>query len=139
MNDLPDFATLLNIHLQRADERSGAWLARRLSVHPSTVTKWLNGDSRPKNLELIERITDILGIYDQVEQQQLFRAAGYLYNAPKPSTAAATNSFQNIPKTSRLSVQPEQPGLARSHEKSVIWLAVDRLIELFKEWSQKIW
>lgn len=82
MHQYPDFATLLNTYLARSDERSAAWLARRLQVHPSTVTKWLNGDSRPRSPERVIQIADILGIHQPAERQALLHLAGYSYIAP---------------------------------------------------------
>ena len=92
MNYYPEFAGLLNYHLQRADQRSAAWLARKLALHPSTVTKWLNGDSRPRRPEVVIQLADILQVYGAEERQKLLQAAGYGYVAQEEQlmTAAAT-------------------------------------------------
>lgn len=79
MNYYPNFATLLNHYLHQADDRSASWLARKLEMHPSTVNKWLNGNSRPRAPEVIIRIADILTVYDPTERQKLLHAAGYGY------------------------------------------------------------
>lgn len=79
MNYYPNFATLLNHYLYQADARSASWLARKLELHPSTVNKWLNGNSRPRTPEVIIRIADILTVYDPTERQKLLHAAGYGY------------------------------------------------------------
>ncbi len=81
MNYYPEFAGLLNHYLQRADQRSAAWLARKLALHPSTVAKWLNGDSRPRRPEVVIQLADILQVYDAAERQKLLQAAGYGYSA----------------------------------------------------------
>jgi len=70
------FATLLNQHLQRSD-RSASWLARRLKVTPSTVTRWLNNETHPESLAMIVEIADALAIEVEDERQMLLRAAGY--------------------------------------------------------------
>lgn len=83
MNHYPEFASLLNHYLQRADQRSAAWLARKLQLHPSTVAKWLNGDSRPRRPEVVIQLADILQVYDAAERQKLLQAAGYGYVVQK--------------------------------------------------------
>jgi hypothetical protein len=90
MNYYPEFAGLLNHYLQRADQRSAAWLARKLQLHPSTVAKWLNGDSRPRRPEVVIQLADILQVYDAEERQKLLQAAGYGYVAPTEAPAATT-------------------------------------------------
>lgn len=74
----PEFAALLNQALAQ-NHRSGSWLARQLGIDPSTVARWRNGDSRPKNPETIIRISDILGIHQRMARQRLIIAAGYAY------------------------------------------------------------
>ena len=39
------------------------WLAARLGIAPSTLTKHLNGE-RPISAERLQRIADILDVYD---------------------------------------------------------------------------
>lgn len=82
----PEFAELLIQSLARLD-RSSAWLAQRLGVNPSTVSRWLNQSGRPADPETVVRVADILGISGQV--QELLAAAGYGYvegeSQPAPS------------------------------------------------------
>ena len=73
-----EFAHLLEEHLQRVD-RSAAWLAGRLKLTPGAVSRWLSGESRPKDPETIIRIADILGVHDHTQRQALLVAAGYGY------------------------------------------------------------
>lgn len=79
MNYYPEFARLLNEYLTKAD-LSPSWLARRLRVAPSTVTRWLNDGARPGNGEMVIRIADTLGVHSPPERQQLLAAAGYGYS-----------------------------------------------------------
>jgi hypothetical protein len=44
----PEFARLLGQYLNRQD-RSAAWLARQLHVSSSTVSRWLEGSTRPEH------------------------------------------------------------------------------------------
>ena len=76
VNYHPRFAELLDYYLTRS-ERSGTWLAERLAMNPSAVTRWRNGTSRPNSPELIIRIADVLGITNEEERRQLLAAAGY--------------------------------------------------------------
>ena len=32
----------------KLNERTPSWLSRKLMVHPSSVTRWLSGDYRPR-------------------------------------------------------------------------------------------
>lgn len=112
MNYYPEFASLLNSYLQRADQRSAAWLARKLQLHPSTVAKWLNGDSRPRRPELVIQLADILQVYDTEERQKLLQAAGYGYMAPeKQALSTAIPVTQTPPPGEPETVQAEaSPG-----------------------------
>ena len=85
MNYYPNFATLLNHYLHQADDRSASWLAKKLELHPSTVNKWLNGNSRPRTPEVVIRIADILNVYHPAERQKLLHAAGYGYQMANDS------------------------------------------------------
>ncbi|MCB0112425.1 MAG: tetratricopeptide repeat protein, partial [Caldilineaceae bacterium] len=73
----PDFAELLNQYLTARD-RSGSWLAQRLSVNPATVSRWRNGDNRPNQPEVIIQIADILSV-PREERPAFLHAAGYGY------------------------------------------------------------
>jgi len=73
-----EFAALLNAHLQEKD-RSYSWLAERLKVKPSTVSRWGNAETRPRDSETIALIADHLGIYDRTERSKFAVAAGFVY------------------------------------------------------------
>ena len=49
-------STLLN-----NQERSQAWLSRKLGVTPASVSYWLSGKYKPKE-NVLKKIADILGI-----------------------------------------------------------------------------
>ena len=70
-----DFGDLLDKYLADLD-RSGNWLAQRLGVSVTTVTRWRNGATRPKDQETVLRIADVLNISGR-ERAQFFDAAGY--------------------------------------------------------------
>ncbi|MCB0139233.1 MAG: SUMF1/EgtB/PvdO family nonheme iron enzyme [Caldilineaceae bacterium] len=72
-----DFGDLLDKYLADLD-RSGNWLAQRLGVSVTTVTRWRNGATRPKDQETVLRIADVLNISGR-ERAQFFDAAGYVY------------------------------------------------------------
>lgn len=72
----PDFARLLSQLLQD-QERSANWLAGRLGVSPSTVTRWLEGVTRPNSPEMVVRVADCLGVIEPVERTRLLETAGY--------------------------------------------------------------
>lgn len=76
MSEYPNFGALLNQYLSDQD-RTPAWLARRLGVHSGTVSRWLNDGARPASPEIVVRITDILGI--SAQRAKLLVAAGYGY------------------------------------------------------------
>ncbi len=46
--------------LLKSEERTQAWLSRRLGVTPASVCYWLNGKVQPKE-SVLQRIADILG------------------------------------------------------------------------------
>jgi predicted ATPase len=76
MSYYPRFAELVNQALTRLD-RPPSWLARRLGINQSTVSRWLSHGTRPGDPETVVRIADILGILSQT--QELLAAAGYGY------------------------------------------------------------
>lgn len=100
----PEFAELLTQSLARLD-RSPAWLAQRLGVNPSTVSRWLNQSGRPADPETVVRVADILGIPAQM--QALLAAAGYGYvegeSQPAPPSAPppAPLSLPDLPPVRR--------------------------------------
>lgn len=73
---VPKFADLINRALARLD-RSPSWLAQRIDVNPSTISRWLNQGARPGDPEIVVRVADVLGLTGQV--QELLAAAGYGY------------------------------------------------------------
>jgi DNA-binding transcriptional ArsR family regulator len=68
-----DFADLL-AHLLHDAERSASWLARRLQVHPSTVSRWLDGTAFPASLCGVDDILYVLNITDAQMERDLTRA-----------------------------------------------------------------
>tara|TARA_Y100001938_G_scaffold7855_2_gene9616 strand:- start:3738 stop:3941 length:204 start_codon:yes stop_codon:yes gene_type:complete len=46
--------------LLKQEERSQAWLSRKLGVTPASMSYWLNGKVQPKE-SVLQRIADILG------------------------------------------------------------------------------
>ena len=46
--------------LLKQEERSQAWLSRKLGVTPAAMSYWLNGKVQPKE-SVLQRIADILG------------------------------------------------------------------------------
>jgi transcriptional regulator with XRE-family HTH domain len=72
------FGELLNHHLQRAD-RSASWLALRVGVSPSAVSRWLADESRPRQPEIVGQIVQALGVRTTEERNALFAAAGFAY------------------------------------------------------------
>jgi plasmid maintenance system antidote protein VapI len=97
MSEYPKFGALLYQYLSEQD-RTPAWLARRLGVHGGTVSRWLNDGTRPASPEQIVRIADILGISTQ--RAKLLVAAGYGYQ--EASAVAA----EQIPDSSSLVADP---------------------------------
>lgn len=73
---VPEFAELIVRALARLD-RSPSWLAQRIDVNPSTVSRWLNQGARPGDPETVVRIADVLGMTGRV--QELLSAAGFGY------------------------------------------------------------
>lgn len=76
MTYYPEFSRLLNQALHRQD-RSASWLAHRLRVSPSTVTRWLNHGTRPGAPEVVAQIVEILDVGEQ--RQEMLRAAGFAH------------------------------------------------------------
>jgi len=54
-----DFGDILAKNLNEQD-RSASWLARKIGVHPSTVSKWLSGETRPSDMQILTKIVDVL-------------------------------------------------------------------------------
>lgn len=95
MSYYPEFADYLNDCLMKRD-RSGSWLAKRLDVNPSTVARWLNGQTRPRSPELVSRIADVLGIYKPPQRYKLLETLGYAYpGLISQDVSVNTSSAQN--------------------------------------------
>lgn len=105
-NYYPEFAAHLVRYLADAD-RSASWLARRLQMNPGTVSRWLNGESRPNSPELIIRIADILGVPTE-QRQQLLLAAGYAFlsQAPQSATTDAASLLPTVPSITTAAETP---------------------------------
>lgn len=115
MSYYPEFAQLIDEYLVVRD-LSGAHLARRLGVDPSTVTRWRNGHTRPDSPEMVARLADVLGIRGK-ERAQLLVLVGYgLWEGAQdsredeaeealedlaPLSAGAASSWQAYPETYR--------------------------------------
>ena len=115
----PRFAELLAEHLRRQD-RSPAWLAGRLGVHPSTVGRWLDGVTRPDSPETIIRIADCLGVPSGDARADLLAAAGY---------AAASVPAAGKPPSSRYRRSPFVHLAARAAVQAPNWLAAPLLAQ----------
>lgn len=90
----PQFAELLNEHLGRTD-RSPSWLAKRLGLSVSTVTRnWLTDLGRPGTPEDVGRICEHLRIKGE-EKQALFVAAGYAY-VERPASDTPAIDHQDL-------------------------------------------
>lgn len=76
-NYYPKFAELLEQYLQQA-QRNPTWLAMQLGLNSSTVVRWLNHKTRPRNPDLVARILKVLDITDGAKRQALFKAADFL-------------------------------------------------------------
>jgi transcriptional regulator with XRE-family HTH domain len=86
----PTFADLLNDHL-RYQGHSAQWLANRLGVSAGTVSRWLSGDTMPRDQATIVRIADVLGVHYRADRKALFAAAGKAFPETEGSQAAAAN------------------------------------------------
>lgn len=69
-------AEILNNSLQQHN-RSASWLSQQLQISPSTVNRWLNGETRPKSAALVMEIANVLKIDDLETRQKLLEASGY--------------------------------------------------------------
>ena len=70
------FADLLN-HYLRNDKRSARWLAQEIGVHPSTVSRWTNGETLPEDSETVRRMAAAFKLSKSAEIEALVTAAGY--------------------------------------------------------------
>ena len=90
------FGNLLNEYL-RDRERSASWLAQRLRVRASTVTRWLAGETRPKTPERVLDILDALAVFSREARTGMLAAAGYAV-APDSPAQGATDDAPPEPK-----------------------------------------
>ena len=93
MSYYPDFAALVNDALARLDH-SPTWLAGQLGVYPSTVTRWLNEGTRPRNPETVVRVADLLGLASA--KQALLIAAGFGYQEMPDVSTRATGAADTL-------------------------------------------
>ncbi len=100
-----DFGELLQSYLYRQD-RSMRWLADRLEVSPSTVNRWCNGETRPRDPETVLRIADSLGIHSPEERNRLLAAAGYA-----ASVVPVSEPAPEVPGVPEVPVPSDRPGL----------------------------
>ena len=104
---VPDFAELIVQALARLD-RSPSWLAQRIDVNPSTVSRWLNQGARPGDPEIVVRVADVLGMTGQV--QELLTAAGYGYVQSASQESSEATSAPALPVSSSIPA-PRQSNL----------------------------
>lgn len=90
MSSQPTFDELLNVHLAAAD-RSMRWVARRLDVDPTTVSRWSRGETTPRDKETVSRLADVLGVHDVRERAKLMEAAGFVYRERQRGADAVTH------------------------------------------------
>ena len=93
----PEFARQINEALMRLD-RPPAWLAQRLGVNQSTVSRWLNQGARPRDPETVVRVADVLGMSS--ERERLLGAAGFAYQETIPDAQPAVEAAphaRNLP------------------------------------------
>ena len=91
-----EFARLLNHYLQTQD-RDAAWLASRLRLNRSTVSRWLNGETRPRTPETVERIADILGVFDSTARRALHDAYRGGTRRSSPSSSPSGDGGRVVP------------------------------------------
>lgn len=89
----PQFAELLNQYLREQD-RTVSWLAGRLGIHASTVSRWSDGVTRPDSPETVVRIADCLHVSSGTARSELLAAAGYAA-VPAPAAPAPAVAHRN--------------------------------------------
>ena len=75
MNDPFKFGELLAAHLEE-QERADNWLAKKIGVHRSTVSRWLNGGTHPDDPRKIEDISRYLHL-SQEETNALLASCNF--------------------------------------------------------------
>jgi hypothetical protein len=66
-------------------------LANKLTINPSTVSRWLDGSTRPDSPETIVRVADLLRVHGTSERRDLLMAAGYAGVVTQPSDVRDTH------------------------------------------------
>ena len=94
MSYYPEFSHLVEEALRRFDHPP-SWLAKRLGVNASTVSRWLNQGRHPRDPETVVRVADVLGL--GVERQTLLTATGFGYFAGSPSEPDLLQPSHNLP------------------------------------------
>lgn len=100
MDEHLGFGELLARFLQERD-RSASWLAQRLKLHPSTISRWLSNETTPDSPYTVRQIADVLGIRDHPHTpwlQRLLVASGFgyiSYDATPPVTESPVATFHN--------------------------------------------
>jgi WD40 repeat protein/transcriptional regulator with XRE-family HTH domain len=69
-----DFGEVLKEELDERNYNQG-WLARKLKISPSTISKWVSGSNKVP-FHIVKRIGELLGL-EESERARLFRSAGY--------------------------------------------------------------
>lgn len=82
---------ILAKYLARRDQ-SPTWLSRQLRVAPSTVLRWLDGETRPRDAATLTGIVHALHIDDKADKESLWKAAGYLHVEQPAGTAEAAEA-----------------------------------------------
>lgn len=101
MSYYPDFAKRLNELLVKAD-RNAAWLARQVGVQPATVSRWLSGENRPRNLESVYKIAKAFEL-DEENTAELIADVGY---ETKPIDSTSTGGTEAKPSGDIISERP---------------------------------
>lgn len=118
-------AEILNNFLQQHN-RSASWLSQQLQISPSTVNRWLNGETRPKSAALVMEIANVLKIDDLETRQKLLEASGY-----KPQDI---NSNKNSVQT----VLPEREEINEELTKNIEMLSLRLTLLENKQSIQKL-
>ena len=70
------FIGIVEKYLARQDKRA-IWLAQRLHIAPSTVTRWLNGETKPRDSQHFRDMIDILDIREKADKEYMLALARY--------------------------------------------------------------
>jgi hypothetical protein len=94
MNDRFMFSDLLNKYLQQ-EERSASWLARKVEVHRSTVSRWIDGSTHPDTPDKVIKISRYLHL-DQEETNLLLDSCNFPLLPPQASVSQTTISKDQL-------------------------------------------